>query len=147
MTTQQLIVDLENEPGRLFTVAGAIAAAGINVYATTLTDNGQTGSVRLLVSDVRRARSVVMELDVPARTEEVLLVVVPDVPGALAELLEPLFDDYVNILQFSACTQCDGRAVAVVRFNDNRLAEGILREHGYETVSPLDYFGEPEVLE
>lgn len=144
MTTQQLIVDLENEPGRLFTVAGAVAAAGINVYATTLTDNGRTGSARLLVSDVRRARAVVMELDVPARMEEVLVVVLPDVPGGLAELLEPLFDDYVNILQFSAFAQRDGAAIAVMRFSDNRFAEGILREHGYETVDPAKLFHTPE---
>ncbi|MFW5688558.1 MAG: amino acid-binding protein [Spirochaetota bacterium] len=135
MTTQQLVVDLENEPGRLFTVTEAIALAGINVHALALSDNGQTGTARMLVSDVRRARSLVMELDVPARTEDVLLIEIPDTPGSLAALLEPLFDDYVNIVSLNAFSAFDGRAVAVIRFTDNPQAEGILREHGHE---PLD---------
>lgn len=135
VTIQQLVVDLENEPGRLFSVAEAIARAGINVHALTLADGAGVGTARMLVSDVKGARSVVMRLDVPARTEDVLVILMPDTPGSLAELLEPIYDDYVNVLYLSAFSEIDGRAVAVVRFSDNRRAEGILREHGHE---PLD---------
>jgi hypothetical protein len=140
VTIQQLVVDLENEPGRLFTVTQAIATAGINVHALTVSDTGQTGSARLLVSDVKRARALVMELDVPARTEEVLVVGIDDTPGSLAELLEPLFDDYLNIVSFHAFSQVAGRAIVVVRFSDNRHAQGVLREHGYELMDLTEVF-------
>jgi hypothetical protein len=147
VTIQQLVVDLENEPGRLFTVTEAIARSGINVHALTLCDGAASGTARMLVSDVRRARAIVMELDVPARTEEVLVLLIPDSPGSLAELLEPLFDDYVNITYLNAFSEIDGRAVSVVRFNDNTRAEGILREHGHiplalDTIFPVS--GEEE---
>ena len=140
MTIHQLVVDLENEPGRLFSVAEAIASAGVNTYVTTLSDGGGLGIARMLVSDARRARSVVMGLDVPARTEEVMLVVVPDEPGALAELLEPIYDEYVNVLNLAAFSLADGRAAAVLRFSDNRIAEGILREHGNDPVALEEIF-------
>jgi hypothetical protein len=137
---QQVVVDLENEPGRLFSVTEAIASAGINIHALTLADGGGSGTARMLVSDPRKARSVVMALDVPARTEEVLVLAIPDAPGSLAELLEPLFDDYVNVTYLNAFSEINGNAVAVVRFNDNVTAEGILREHGFEPLSLEDLF-------
>lgn len=135
VTIQQLVVDLENEPGRLFAVAEAIARAGINLHALTLADGAGVGAARMLVSDVKAARAVVMGLDVPARTEDVLVILMPDAPGSLAELLAPIYDDYVNVMYLSAFSEIAGRAVVVVQFSDNRRAEGILREHGHE---PLD---------
>ena len=144
MTIHQLVVDLENEPGRLFSVSEAIAAAGVTTYATTLSDGGGSGTARMLVSDARRARATVMGLDVPARTEEVLVIVIPDTPGSLAEVLEPIYDEYVNVLNLTACSLTDGRAVAVISFSDNRIAEGILREHGNEPIAPAELFPEPE---
>ena len=144
MTIQQLVVDLENEPGRLFSVTEAIARAGINVHALTLADGGGTGTARMLASDPKRARSLVMELDVPARTEEVLIIAMPDRPGSLSELLEPLFDDYVNILYLNAFSEIDGRAVAVIKFTDNTVAEGILREHGHDPLELSEIFPEVE---
>jgi len=135
VTIQQLVVDLENEPGRLFTVTEAIARSGINVHALSLCDGAASGTARMLVSDVKRARAIAMELDVPARTEEVLVLLIPDSPGSLAEILEPLFDDYVNILYLNAFSAIDGRAVTVIRFSDNAQAEGILREHGHSPLS------------
>ena len=144
MTIHQLVVDLENEPGRLFSVSEAIAAAGVNTYVTTLGDGGGSGTARMLVSDAKRARATVMGLDVPARTEDVLVVVIPDTPGSLAEVLEPIYDEYVNVLYLTAFSLTDGRAAAVIRFSDNRIAEGILREHGNEPIAPADLFPEPE---
>lgn len=144
MTIQQLVVDLENEPGRLFSVTEAIAEAGINIHALTLADAGGVGTARMLVSDPRAARSIVMALDVPARTEGVLVVAIPDDPGSLAELLEPLFDDYVNVLYLNAFSEIDGNAVAVIRFNDNQVAEGILREHGHVPLTLESIFPERE---
>ncbi len=144
MTIQQLVVDLENEPGRLFSVTETISRAEINIHALTLADGGGVGTARMLVSDPRRARSLVMELDVPARTEEVLIVAMPDSPGSLTDLLEPLFDDYVNIQYLNAFSEIDGKAVAVIRFTDNTLAEGILREHGHEPLALTDIFPEIE---
>lgn len=144
MTIQQLVVDLENEPGRLFAVTEAIANAGINVHALSLADGETMGTARMLVSDPRRARAIVMELDVPARTEEVLVLSIPDTPGSLSELLEPLFDDYVNVLYLNAFSEPDGNAIAVIRFGDATLAEGILREHGHVPLSLEEIFPRSE---
>lgn len=144
MTIHQLVVDLENEPGRLFSVSQAIAAAGVNTHATTLSDGEGFGTARMLVSDAKRARAVVMGLDVPARTEEVLVIVIPDDPGSLADVLEPIYDEYVNVLNLTAFSLTDGRAAAVIRFSDNRIAEGILREHGHDPVAIEDVFPPPE---
>ena len=140
MTIQQLVVDLENEPGRLFVVTEAIARAGIRIHSLVLCDGAASGQARILVSDVGRARSIVMELDVAARTEDVLVLLMPSSRGSLADLLEPIFDEYVNVLHLNAFSEIEGRTVAVVRFSDNTLAEGILREHGHEPLTVASLF-------
>ena len=140
MTVQQLVVDLENEPGRLFSVTEAIAQADVLVYALTLSDGGDTGTARILVSDVKRARAAVMGLDVPARTEDVLLLAAPHRPSSLSELLEPLFDDYVNVIYLNSFADKSGSTIAVIRFSDNERAREILRAHGHVPRSLSELF-------
>jgi len=141
---QQLVADLENEPGRLFSVTDALAAAGVNIRALSVVDREGVSAARMLVSDVKRARETVLALDVPARLSPVIVVEISDSPGGLAALLEPVFDEYVNVLQLEAFSETNGKAVVIARFSDNERAEAILRENGHVPMTPEQLFGEPQ---
>ena len=56
MKLKQIVVSIENAPGRLFEVTNALGNAGINLRALNLVDTGAFGQLRLLVSDVAKAR-------------------------------------------------------------------------------------------
>ena len=145
MTIQQLNVDLENEPGRLFSVTDALGTAGVNIRALSVVDREGMSTARMLVSDVKKARSVVLSLDFTARIDEVLVIEISDTPGSLAAMLEPVFDEYVNIRYLEAFSEINGQAVAIVRFSDNESAEAVLRANGHTPLSFEHVFPTGEV--
>ena len=72
MKLKQIVVSIENAPGRLFEVTHALGIAGINLRALNLVDTGAFGQLRLLVSDVPKARRILMEMAIPAFVNEVV---------------------------------------------------------------------------
>ena len=70
MKLKQIVVSIENAPGRLFEVTNALGEAGINLRALNLVDTGAFGQLRLLVSDVPTARRILMAMQIPAFVNE-----------------------------------------------------------------------------
>ncbi|MCP4689986.1 MAG: ACT domain-containing protein, partial [Desulfobacterales bacterium] len=97
MKLKQIVVSIENSPGRLHEVTKAIGDAGINLRAITLVDTGAFGQLRLLVSDVQKARRLLMELQMPAFVNEVVATQIDDKPGQLSAMLEPLKEANVSV--------------------------------------------------
>ena len=122
----------------------ALAAEGVNIRALSVVEREGASTARMLVSDVKKAREVVMSLDVPARIDEVLVVEISDAPGSLAAMLEPVFDEYVNIRYLEAFSEINGRAVAIVKLSDNAAAEEVLRAHGQTPLSVAELFPAPD---
>ncbi len=99
MKLKQIVVSIENSPGRLFEVTDALGNAGINLRALNLVDTGAFGQLRLLVSDVATARKILMEMQIPAFVNEVVAAEIEDKPGSLARLCSgPLKDAGVNVI-------------------------------------------------
>ncbi len=133
MKLKQIAIAIENAPGRLFEVTHALGEAGINLRALSLVDTGAFGQLRLLVSDVAKARRILMEMHMPAQVNEVVAVEIEDKPGSLARMLRPLKDAHVQVLYTYAFVGfSQGKAVMIFRFSDNDRAIGILQENGMQ---------------
>lgn len=131
MKLKQLVISIENEPGRLYEVTDALGKAGINLRALNLVDTGAFGQLRLLVSDVVKARRILMEMQVPAFVNEVVAAEIEDKPGSLAAILKPLKDAQVHVIFMYAFINISyDKAVMIFRFSDNDKAIGILKEQG-----------------
>lgn len=141
MTIKQLNVQLENQPGRLHVVSTAMAAAGVDICAMTVSENATAGVFRLLVSDIERARQVMMELQMPASVEDVVAVRISDERGSLAGLLEPISEARINIIYMYAFSRAADDAIAVFRFSEPERAVDTLRAHGCEPAGVDTLFG------
>ena len=131
MKLKQLVVSIENEPGRLYEVTDAIGKAGINLRALNLVDTGAFGQLRLLVSDVAKARRILMEMQVPAFVNEVIAAEIDDKPGSLAAILKPLNKANVNVVfMYAFINISHDKAVMIFRFSDNDKAIDILQNVG-----------------
>lgn len=132
MKLKQLSVFLENAPGRLYSATNALGEAGLNLRSLTICDTGGFGVLRILVSDVAKARRVIMERQFPARVDDVIAIEIEDTPGSLANTVLKLFlphqvnVDYMYALAGTGSSS--GKAVMVFRFSDNDRALEILRE-------------------
>jgi hypothetical protein len=133
MKLKQIVISLENSPGRLYEVTQALGQAGINLRALSLVDTGAFGQLRLLVSDLATTRRILMELQMPAKVSEVVAVEIEDRPGSLATMLKPLMEAKVNVLYTYAFVGFSaGKAVMIFRFSDNDRAIDILQKKGFK---------------
>lgn len=94
---RQLAVFLENKPGTLAQVSGALAARGINIVAFAISDAADHGVMRMVVSDPVRALHVLGEGGMMVVESDVLALELPNRPGALARVAERLSRARVNI--------------------------------------------------
>ena len=128
---KQIVVSIENAPGRLYEVTQALGSAGINLRALNLVDTGAFGQLRLLVSDVAKARQLLMEMHIPAMVNEVVAAEIEDRPGQLAGVLKPILDADINVVfMYAFLRQSREQAVMIFRFSDNDKAIAIMRANG-----------------
>lgn len=143
MSLKQISVFLENAPGRLLDVTKAFGEAGINLRALSLTDTPEKtgfGILRVLVSDSVKARGIAMERHWPAKVDDVLAVRIPDTPGALAKILEPLYENRISVDYMYAFTGfTSGEAVMIFRFKDNKKAGQVLKDAGFKLLGAKEF--------
>jgi len=127
---KQISIFLENSPGRLYEATQALGEAGINLRSLSICDVSGFGVLRILVSDVAKARSVIMEKQLPARVEEVVAAEISDTPGSLAKTIKVLMENKVNVdYMYALAGTSSGKAVMVFSFSDNDLAIKLLQEN------------------
>jgi hypothetical protein len=91
------LIDLENKPGALATVAEALGAKGINITAVTGATCGDSGRAAITTADDAAARSVFQTLKVPFKDYEATEVSLAHTPGSLGKAARRLADAGVNI--------------------------------------------------
>jgi len=131
MNLKQIVISIENAPGRLFEVTNALGNAGINLRALNLVDTGAFGQLRLLVSDVAKARRILMQMEIPAFVNEVVAAEIEDKPGSLAKILHPLTEAGIYaVFMYAFIRFSQGKAVMIFRFSDNEKAIEVLQASG-----------------
>jgi hypothetical protein len=96
-TMTQLAVFLENRPGALARVCEALAKAGINIHALTVSDTVDHAVVRMIVSDPTKALMLLGERGVLAFENDVLCIDASNERGVLGKIAEALSRAEVNI--------------------------------------------------
>lgn len=140
MKLKQLSIFLENAPGRLYEATLAFGEAGINLRSLCISDTSDFGVLRILVSDVAKARRVVMEKQLPARVDDVVAAEIDDVPGSLARVLKPFKESRVNVeYMYALAGSSSGKAVMVFRFSDNDRAIEILKRNRVKLLDADDF--------
>src|SRR2546428_9688990 len=91
-TMTQLAVFLENRPGALARVCEALAKAGINIHALTVSDTVDHAVVRMIVSDATKALMLLGERGGLAFQNDVFVIDAPNemsLLGKTANALSP----------------------------------------------------------
>src|SRR6195256_4457071 len=96
-TTTQLAVFLENRPGALTRVCEALAQAGINISALTVSDTVDHSVVRMIVNDPTKALMLLGERGVLAVENEKLCIDAANELGVLGKIADALSRAEVNI--------------------------------------------------
>jgi len=93
----QHTVCLENRPGQLAKLAGALKRAKVNILAISVVDSTDTGLVRLLTDNSGKAGQALTRAGMKPTRQSVLVVRLPNERGALEHVCARLAEDGVNV--------------------------------------------------
>lgn len=127
MITKQLSIFLENQFGRLTEVTEVLGKAGINLSAMCIAENSDFGILRCVVSDPDKAYQALKENHFAVKFTDVIGINCPNIPGALAKVLEALSNDGIFIEYMYSFANGDSANV-VIRPSDLEGALKVLKD-------------------
>lgn len=141
MTIPQLSLFLENKPGHLNAICRALADAQINIVTLSMADTDQFGILRLIIGEWEKAQKVLVEKGFVVNVSNVVATEVEDRPGGMAEILDVLEKNGINIEYMYAFTFRRGNsAVLVFRFDDTEKAVSVLQAAGKNVIGQVELF-------
>lgn len=128
MIIKQLSVFLENQTGRINQVTDILGRYNINMSAFSVAEGSEFGILRLIVPDPVLAREVLKNNGIMSTITDVICLITPNTPGALAKALNILAEQGVFI-QYMYAFSAGNTANVVIKPNDMERCEAILHEH------------------
>lgn len=122
------IVELENKPGALATVAEAIATKGINITGFAGVTCGGNGSIAIMTNDEAGTRSALTGARLTFHEMELVSASIADEPGALAKTARKLADAGVNIEAAFGTGMSAGKVTVAFATSDPAKARSALGE-------------------
>jgi hypothetical protein len=98
MPVKQILVSLENVPGKLLEVSESLGREGINIRAISVADTADISTVRFVADDPDKTVNILKSHGYTVRQTDVIAVEVPDHPGGLQAVLKPLRAAKINVL-------------------------------------------------
>ena len=140
MFIKQLSVFVENKQGALSKIISLLSNSGVNMRAVSIADTQDFGILRVIVNDIDKALSVLKDNNVIVKANHVIGVELTDKPGALANVLELLTSEGVNVEYMYAFVTPGNRdsAYLVLRARNNEKAEKILADNNIKMLSADD---------
>jgi len=134
MRVEQISVFMENKAGRLAQITRILGAAGVNILTLSLADTADFGILRLLVSDNDKAYEVLKKEGFTVGRNEVLAIEVPDRPGGLADFLEILRVNEINI-EYMYAYRKGTHAILIFRFDNIDKAINVLPKANFNVLT------------
>lgn len=139
MIIKQLSVFLENKSGRLNEVSSLLAEAGINMSAFSIADTSDFGILRVIVSNPDNALKILREREFSASLTEVVCLICPNEPGALARALDILSKEDVQI-EYMYAFSIDQSANIIIRPANVQKCINALNSHQMELMKASDLY-------
>lgn len=136
----QLSVFIENTSGRLAELTRTLGDGGVDMHALMVADTAEFGVVRIICDRPGQARRLLEDAGFSASLTSVVAVEVPDRPGGLADLLEALGSEGLNVEYAYCFVRPSGScAVDVFKVDDARAAQ-VLAAAGFTVVPPAELY-------
>jgi hypothetical protein len=125
---QITIITPANRPGIVADIAERLAARGVNIMQMTASDDHAHGVVFLEAEPYDEALRALAEGGYDAVNEELIVIRIKDVPGALATVAARFREPQINIQSMRFVRRDGGWATVVLSTNDNARARALLAD-------------------
>lgn len=132
MIIKQISIFIENRKGRLAEVTDIIAKNGINIRALSIADTMHFGVLRIVVDDPYETEKILKANNLTVSVTAVISVSVPDKPGGLAEVLDILYENDIQVeYMYAFISKDEDKAYMIMRVEEELKAQEVLKGHGY----------------
>ena len=139
MSIHQISVFLENRTGELAELTQLLANEQVDIRAISIAETSDYGLARMIVDDVQKASSILLQHGTILSMTPVWAVAVPDRPAGLSELLAVLAKNHVDVeYMYSLFTHRNDTAYMVLRISDEAAFLKALEGTGIKVVSNED---------
>lgn len=136
MAIKQLSVFVENKAGKLLELTDILAKNNIDLRAMSVADTADYGILRLILSDIDKAKTILEENGNIVKVTDVVGIAVSDEPGSMSKVISILSKAGINIeYMYAFVTRSKNYAYVVVRVQDNEKAEQILKESSIKLIN------------
>ncbi|MEN3183398.1 MAG: ACT domain-containing protein [Atribacterota bacterium] len=137
----QISVFAENKPGRIEKIARILAEAQINIRAITISSANGFGVVKILVDQPQKAFAALREQGLPVYLQEVIAVVLEDIPGGLHRVAKVLAENGINVEDaYGFVVERGKTAVLVIQVEHEPQAQSILERNGFVLLSDEEIY-------
>jgi hypothetical protein len=134
----QFSVVLANKPGSLGRVVQHLADRKVNLLAVSMMDSTEHGVLRLVAEEPDLARKSLSEVDESHTETAVLTSTMPNRPGALAELVERLDQEHIQVLYaYGTGGARNGKGLGVFKVSNPNKAIQVLSERRPRRRTPV----------
>lgn len=129
MPVKQLIVTLENVPGKLSEVSEYLGENGINIIALSVADTADVSAVRFVANNPEKAANILRSHGYAVRMNDVLAVETPNHPGGLNAVLKPLKEVSINVNYLYTCLGTGEKTVLIMGVDKMDEAIQVLKKN------------------
>ena len=129
MPVKQIIVTLENVPGKLSEVSDYLGENGINIIALSVVDTADVSAVRFVANNPDKAVNVLTSHGYVIRINDVLAVETPNHPGGLNAVLKPLKEVSINVNYLYTCLGTGEKTVLIMGVDKMEEAIRVLKKN------------------
>jgi hypothetical protein len=129
MPVKQIIVTLENVPGKLSEVSEYLGENGINIIALSVVDTADVSAVRFVANNPDKAVNVLTGHGYSVRKNDVLAVETPNHPGGLNAVLKPLKEVSINVNYLYTCLGTGEKTVLIMGVDKMEEAIRVLKKN------------------
>jgi hypothetical protein len=97
MIKKQFTLYLENKPGALSKVTRQLGRAKVNIDGISVAESTDVSLVQIVASNAATTRRILKQLAIPFTVQDVTLLPLENVPGALCSVVSELARSKVNI--------------------------------------------------
>ena len=122
----RIIVMVQSEVGIIAAITSVLADAGINLRSLNTENTGDTGLVIITADNTDEALRVLTDAGFRAVIDDVLVIRLPDEPGALARVAEKFKLAGVNIQSLHILDRHAGYTTVALAADDRAQAEKLI---------------------
>ena len=120
---KRIVIVANNEVGVIAGITKILADGGINLEGIDAEASGDQGTIVLSADDTDRALALLNQAGYRAVGDDTIVLRLPDVPGALAEVADNLKQAGVNIQNLHILGRSAGYAMIAITADDRDRAE------------------------